>query len=114
MTISLLIDGLVLTLLAGALIYGVILSRRIARLQSALVELAPALQAFCDAVDQSERSVGEIRREADRLQEENSRSARLTATRSLPGAPAKPAVSAKNERSDLVRRFFETARMRTQ
>lgn len=107
MTISLLIDGIILALLAGALTYGIILSRRIARLQSALIELAPALQAFCDAVDQSERSVGEIRRETDRLQQE--------ATRVATQAPtAKPAAPVKAERSELVRMFFEAARMRTQ
>ena len=98
MTISLLIDLAILLGLAGAITYGVLLSRRIVRLQRALLELAPALQSFCDAVDQSEKSVSEIRREADRLQEQ----AKVVA--------AKPA--APPNRSDLVKRFFDTAKMR--
>lgn len=93
MTISLMIDLAILASFIGALIYGFILSRRIMRLQKALLELAPALQAFCDAVDQSERSVEEIRREADRLQEQS-----------------QVVKSAPPSRTDLVRRFFETAK----
>lgn len=97
--ISLLIDLVILAALAAALVWGVVLARRIARLQAALAELAPALQAFCDAVEQSERSVAEIRRETDRMSEAGLRAA---------PEPAKPAT----ERQDLVRRFFAAARMR--
>lgn len=106
MTISLLIDAIILIALVGAVTYGVILSRRIARLQSALIELAPVLQAFCDAVDQSERSVEEIRREADRLE----RGKTLVATR---GPDLPRTTKAKPDRGDLVKMFFETARTRT-
>ena len=98
MTISLLIDLAILAGLVGAITYGVVLSRRILRLQNALLELAPALQSFCDAVDQSERSVSEIRREADRLQEQ---------AQAVAAKPSQPP-----NRSDLVKRFFETAKMR--
>lgn len=101
MTISLLIDCVILCALFGALVYGVILARRIARLQAALVELAPALQAFCDAVDQSERSVADIRRETERLE------------RVAVQPPAPPEKAKKKDRTDLVRMFFETARTRT-
>lgn len=97
MTISLMIDLAILVSLVCAMCYGLVLSRRIVRLQSALAELAPALQAFCDAVDQSERSVSEIRRETDRLQEQ------AQAIKSPPAA---------TNRGDLVKRFFETAKMR--
>ena len=99
---SLLIDLVILAALAAALVWGVILARRIARLQTALAELAPALQAFCDAVEQSERSVQEIRRETDRMSE--------VGQRVVPEA-AKPQVAGA-ERQDLVRRFFAAARMR--
>lgn len=101
MTISLLIDCVILCALFGALVYGVILARRIARLQAALVELAPALQAFCDAVDQSERSVADIRRETERLE------------RVAVQPPTSPEKAKKKDRTDLVRMFFETARTRT-
>lgn len=120
MTISLLIDAVLLALLAAALIYAVMLSRRIARLQSALLELAPALQAFCDAVSQSERSVEEIRRETDRLQEEARRMPSAEASRQASrraagtAAPDTGLLRATPDRSELVRNFFEAARMRTQ
>lgn len=113
MTTSLLIDGIILALLAAALIYAAVLARRIAKLQRALLDLAPALQAFCDAVDQSERSVDEIRRETDRLQSEADRAAKLVLP-SGPDAAARAAPRAKPDRSDLVRGFFEAARMRMQ
>lgn len=105
MTISLLIDCVILFALLGALLYGVILARRIARLQAALLELAPALQAFCDAVDQSERSVADIRRETDRLESLPPRAEAQAAPR--------PDKTKKKDRTDLVRMFFETARTRT-
>ena len=99
MMTSLLIDLVILAALAAALAWGVVLARRIARLQAALTDLAPALQAFCDAVEQSERSVGEIRRETDRMSE--------IGQRVLP-EPVKPAT----DRQDMVRRFFAAARLR--
>lgn len=113
MTTSLLIDGIILALLASALVYGAVLARRIAKLQRALLDLGPALQAFCDAVDQSERSVDEIRRETDRLQTEANRAAKLVLP-STAEAAARAAPRAKPDRSDLVRGFFAAARMKVQ
>lgn len=91
------IDAVILLLLALALIWGAVLARRIARLQAALIDLAPALQAFCDAVDQSEQSVREIRAEADRLQASEARR-------------ATPEAASPVGRNAMVRSFFETAR----
>lgn len=96
------IDLVILAGLAAALIWGAVLARRIARLQLALLELAPALQAFCDAVDQSERSVEDIRRETDRMEQAQ----RHGAPRPPEPPPARP------DRNDLVRRFFDAARGR--
>lgn len=110
MTTSLLIDLVILALLAGALVYGVILTRRISKLQKALVDLAPALQAFCDAVEQSERSVEEMRAETDRMSREANR--RVMPSPRYAPEPAARQASKGNDRSDLVRRFFETARTR--
>ncbi|MFC0281291.1 hypothetical protein [Falsigemmobacter intermedius] len=98
--ISWAIDGLILLLLFAALGYGLVLGRRIARLQAVLLELAPVLQAFSDAVDQSEQSLDALRSEADRLER---------AARQLPDEP--PVRKApQDDRSALVRSFFETAR----
>ena len=84
--------------------YGLVLGQRIARLQAVLVELAPVLQAFSDAVDQSEQSLEGLRTEADRLER--------AATRVPPAAAAgrRDAAAFETERSVLVRSFFETAR----
>ncbi|RRH69878.1 hypothetical protein [Falsigemmobacter faecalis] len=102
MMISWAIDALILVLLFAALGWGLILGRRIARLQAVLVELAPVLQAFSDAVDQSEQSLEALRSEADRLE---------TASRRLPAdLPATATASAVPDRGALVRSFFETAR----
>lgn len=106
--VSWMIDLLILALLAVALAWGAVLARRIARLQAALIDLAPALQAFSDAVDQSERSVGAMRAEADRMQAE---AERLPLQRAQ-AAPATRSSRAANDRSALVRSFFETARAR--
>lgn len=108
---SLLIDLVILFLLGLALIYALVLARRIARLQSALVDLAPALQAFCDAVDQSERSVAQIREETDRLQDQADRAQAAAKSVGVKVEAVKPA-STKPARSDLVRMFFETAKTR--
>jgi hypothetical protein len=62
-----LIDLAILGLLGGGIGYGYLVSRRLERLRGALVAFGPALQAFCDAVDRSERSVQDLRAESGRL-----------------------------------------------
>lgn len=103
------IDLVILAGLAAALIWGAVLARRIARLQAALLELAPALQAFCDAVDQSERSIEDIRRETDRMEQQAQRSTELQARAAITAPDPLPG---KADRNDLVRRFFDAARGR--
>lgn len=106
--ISWIIDAVIILGLVTTLAWGAVLARRIARLQSALIELAPALQAFCDAVDQTERSVEQIRQETNRMEQEAERIGSLQ-TRVKPVAAERPI---QTDRSDLVRRFFDAARSR--
>ena len=111
MTISLIIDFVILLALAAVFVFGIILWQRIAHLQDGLADLGPALQAFCDAVDQSERSVGQMRVEANRLQSEATR----LETRIERGVQKiePPLTKARADNGDLVKMFFDTARMRS-
>lgn len=61
-----LVDLAILALLCGGIGYGWLVSRRLERLRGELVAFGPALEAFCKAVDRSERSVQEMRAETAR------------------------------------------------
>lgn len=61
-----LVDLAILLLLGGGIGYGWLVSRRLERLRGELVAFGPALEAFCKAVDRSERSVQELRAESTR------------------------------------------------
>lgn len=63
-----LIDLAILGLLCGGIGYGWLVSRRLERLRGELVAFGPALQAFCQAVDRSERSVQDLRAESGRIE----------------------------------------------
>lgn len=63
-----LVDVAILGLLLGGMGYGWVLSRRLERLRGALVAFGPALEAFCAAVDRSERSVQDLRSESGRIE----------------------------------------------
>lgn len=62
-----LIDMAILFLLGGAIFYGWLVSRRLERLRGALLAFGPALQAFSEAVERSERSVRDLRVEGGRI-----------------------------------------------
>ena len=63
-----LIDLAILALLGGGIGYGYLVSRRLERLRSALVAFGPALDAFCQAVERSEKSVQDLRAESGKLE----------------------------------------------
>lgn len=63
-----LVDLAILALLCGGVWHGYMVSRRLERLRGALVAFGPALQAFSDAVDRSEKSVRDLRAESGRLE----------------------------------------------
>ncbi len=62
-----LVNLAILVLLCGAIGYGYLLSLRLERLRSALVAFGPALEAFCHAVDRTEKSVRDLRSESGQL-----------------------------------------------
>ncbi|WP_374434168.1 hypothetical protein [Tabrizicola sp.] len=68
-----LIDLAILGLLACGIGYGYLVSRRLERLRSALVAFGPALDAFCKAVERSEKSVQDLRAESGRIEASGSR-----------------------------------------
>jgi len=98
-----LVDIAILTLLCGGIGYGWVLSRRLERLRSALVAFGPALEAFCTAVDRSERSVQELRTESGRLSDRPAEK---------PALPPVPVPTAKPEREALMAAFADILRER--
>ena len=62
-----LIDIIILALLGLTIGYCVILSRRMERLHSALLDLGPALDSFSAAVDRSEQTVADMRSAGENL-----------------------------------------------
>ncbi len=60
------VDLAMLALLCGGIGYGWLVSRRLERLRDELVAFGPALEAFCKAVDRSEKSVQDLKAESAR------------------------------------------------
>ena len=56
-----LIDILIIVLLVGTLVYAFILDRRVRALMATLKEMEPMVGAFSNAVDQSAKSVEDLR-----------------------------------------------------
>ena len=63
-----LVDLAILILLCGGIGHNFLVSRRLERLRNALVAFGPALGAFSDAVDRSEKSVRDLRAESGRIE----------------------------------------------
>lgn len=114
--LSTLINLLFLVLLLAVMGYGIMLSRRVARLMEALAELGPAVKAFSDAVDKSEQSVSAMKvaaqdasahvaREAEALQE-TAATAAFTSVRRQPIA----GMTRLSGKSELVKSFFDRGR----
>ncbi len=134
---ALLIDGVILTLLAGTLGYAFLVDRRVRALMAALEDLRPMVGQFSAAVDKSETSaramVDAARRNIERSQPVL-RSPAQQSAESGPQAPAPPAatsaggaplfsssrgrdvpggVTRVRGKSDMVRSFFEASRSRS-
>ncbi len=58
---SALIDIIIIVLLIGTLVYAFVLDRRVRKLMASLKDMEPMVGAFSNAVDQSTKSVEELR-----------------------------------------------------
>lgn len=101
------VDVFILSLLLCSLGYGYILSRRLEKLRRVLIDLKPALDAFSDAVDQSQRSVAEMKEVSNDLA---MRESGLVAkpTQRVRASDTKPA----GKKDVLIRDFFSGRRGR--
>ncbi|NKX41571.1 flagellar motor switch protein, partial [Rhodobacteraceae bacterium R_SAG2] len=63
-----LIDIIIIVLLVGTLVYAFILDRRVRALMATLKEMEPMVGAFSNAVDQSAKSVEDLRDLSTRVQ----------------------------------------------
>lgn len=135
--LSLLIDGFIITLLAAAIVYGMIISRRVDRLMNLLRDLEPIVQEFSAAVDKSEKSVEDMRVATERKVQIDRREPAVTRRAEAPAAEPAPAPQGSGifasrrgrgsedkagaqpiglirlgAKADLVRGFFESTRSR--
>lgn len=104
----------IIVLLLGAILYGIVVSRRIRRLSTVLVELEPLVRAYSEAVDKSEASVRALREgiEAEVAQpgaeaETSGRAPRALGSGGQGTHRAPAGVHVVHNKSALVRRFFE-------
>ena len=120
---AMIIDGVIVLLLAGSLIYGYRVSRKVQILMQTLRELEPLVDQFSFAVDKSEASVNNMRAsitEAERKAETRPRDAydepeaapsmHMPFLRKSKQEPEFPGVKVVRDKSDLVKRFFEASR----
>lgn len=107
---TLFIDLAILAALVCAVLYGFVLSQRVARLMRILEDLQPAIAAFSQAVDKSESSATGLRSAAIKLAEE------VGQAKGAQSAPRRASVPARRapdtEKSDMVRGFFDTLHAR--
>lgn len=122
-----LIDIVIVVLLIGTLGYGVVLDRRVRKLMETLREMEPMVGAFSSAVDQSAKSVEDLRRiSEDTRRPDPPLSRKAPASKAAPAPVASPAerLAAAREKapvrgqasvpgkSDLVRTFFDITKER--
>lgn len=129
-----LIDIVIIVLLVGTLTYAFILDRRVRKLMESLQEMEPMVGAFSSAVDQSARSVEELRDLSTRAQRPEPpvhrpappapRTAQPAAARDEAQSPAQERAarlrgrvpvrgqSAVQGKSELVRTFFDITKER--
>ena len=127
-----LIDILIIVLLVGTLIYAFILDRRVRALMATLKEMEPMVGAFSTAVDQSARSVENLRDLSTKVQraeppvQRDTPQPRQAATKPAPAgqSPAEMRAArlkghsqvrgqaAVQGKSELVRTFFDITKER--
>lgn len=96
-------DLLIISFLVATLVYGYILSRRLEKLRNVLIELKPVLDAFSDAVDQSEKSVATMKEVSEDLVRRDSG---LSSTLSRGGARAGVPASPERRKDTLIQNFW--------
>lgn len=110
-------DVLIIALLVCSIGYGYLVSRRVQTLMKVLENLEPLVGEFSQAVDKSEASVSEMRRNledevahADGSTDQGAETAKeAPAFSSWRGGKRKlPGVQVVRNKQDLVRRFFES------
>ncbi|MGR3269977.1 flagellar motor switch protein [Thalassococcus profundi] len=121
-----LIDFIIVVLLIGTLVYAYLLDRRVRTLMLALREMEPMVGAFSSAVDQSARSIEDLRelsvtprRAEPPLQrrrgaapaDEPRPTQKTTAASPDPKGPVRGQTSVPGK-SDLVRTFFDITKER--
>ena len=119
-----LIDMIIIVLLVGTLAYALVLDRRVRNLMAILRDIEPVVGAFSSAVDQSTRSVEELRNISKAVQRiEPSLEGKRAAVLAPQAAGAGRGKRAKDKnlvrgqvpvpgKSDLVRTFFDITKER--
>jgi hypothetical protein len=115
--LSAIIDGTIIVLLMGSIAYGYSVSRKVRHLMATLKELEPLVEEFSSAVDKSETSVQEMRRNIEVAEAQDAVEAepeapvgRVFASRRA-GPAEMPGHRVVRDKKDLVRQFFETSNM---
>jgi len=128
-----LIDIIIIVLLIGTLVYAFVLDRRVRTLMATLKEMEPMVGAFSNAVDQSAKSVEDLRDLSAKTQraeppvQREAPPARQTAAEPASSAGQSPAQmraarlkgrsqvrgqAAVHGKSELVRTFFDITKER--
>ncbi len=115
--ITLIINGLILTLLVGAIGYIYLVDLRVRKLLLALRELEPMVGQFSSAVDRTETSLEKLKaaktataEDADQKTETGQAGKRSTLKSKQDSDKNNVGWVSLPGKSDLVRSFFETAR----
>ncbi|MGJ8544683.1 MAG: flagellar motor switch protein [Sulfitobacter sp.] len=115
-----LIDIIIIVLLICTLVYGYVLDRRVRSLIASLREMEPMVGAFSSAVDQSARSVEDLRglsHAARRIEPPVQKNRQVAAPAPEQPKPSDPKVPVRGQasvpgKSDLVRTFFDITKER--
>ena len=108
------IDGVIIVLLMGSITYGYLVSRKVRLLMATLRELEPLVDEFSSAVDKSQTSVAQMRRNIEVAEELPQllvapEEATFSTRRAAPSAPEIPGLRRVRDKKELVRAFFDTA-----
>ncbi|MFC6639667.1 flagellar motor switch protein [Sulfitobacter sp. JBTF-M27] len=112
------IDGVIIVLLIGSITYGYLVSRKVRLLMATLRELEPLVDEFSSAVDKSQTSVAEMRRNIEVAEEAPQpqaapasapEEAAFSSRRAAPPAPEIPGLRRVRDKKELVRAFFDSA-----